>query len=415
MQLDKSEPACTSKYGLWLKLGLSLNSQEQPNCNIDNCCRIIEILSEVKESIKFDEFHQRILVGTPEEFSDPDKMPREWSDADDLEKTLFIQRSLGVRNMKVDTVSKATRIHANRNKCNDPKDWFLSLEWDKTPRINRFLSNYLGAEESEYTLAASKNWWIGMVARVFQPGSQVDNMIVLEGSQGKGKTSAMRAVGGRWHAEAHEAVTKKDFFITLQGKLLIEISELDAFNRAEVTEIKRVISSPIDRLRLPYDRHAQDFYRQCIFVGTTNEDEYLKDCTGGRRFWPIKTGNIDIKSIIRDREQLFAEACYRYKAGEIWHIMPDDITEKIQEDRRQSDAWEGVIKAYLKGKSEALIRDIGKECLGIEIGKLDKASQMRIARCLRVLGWEKKLCWKDGRSEKIWIQNTQDTQDTQDT
>ena len=127
-----------------------------------------------------------------------------------------------------------------------------------------------------------------MKAREFSTGCQVDNMVVLEGVQGIGKSRALRALGGKWYSSASESVMYKDFYLILTGSLIMEIAELDSFKKAEVTRIKQVISSPHDYYRVPYGRDAQVYPRMCVFVGTTNEREYLKDTTGARRFWPIK-------------------------------------------------------------------------------------------------------------------------------
>ena len=231
-------------------------------------------------------------------------------------------------------------------------------------------------------------------------------MVVLEGAQGIGKTNALRAIGGEWYTEAHEAVTSKDFFMTMQGKLLIEIAELDSFSRAEVTRIKQVITCKTDRFRAPYGRSAKDNPRQCVFVGTTNESHYLRDHTGGRRFWPMKCGKIDLELIKQNREQFFAEAVTRFKAGEPWYEMPIETHEE-QEQRRQVDEWEEPIADHLSNPTiaETTVFEIATECLKFDVPKIDRSVQIRIAAALRKLGWElpnNGPTWRDGKMRRIY-------------
>ena len=187
-----------------------------------------------------------------------------------------------------------------------------------------------------------KNFWISIVARVYCPGCQVDNMIVLEGPQGLKKSSALRVIGGNWFCEQHEAVNGRAFFEVLQGKLLVEISELDAFSRADVTRVKQVVTCVSDRYREPYGHHAKDHPRQCVFVGSTNKDDWNRDETGARRFWPIRCTEIDIDAIASNREQFFAEAVHRFKSKETWWEMPSIETEGEQESRYVEPAWSNL-------------------------------------------------------------------------
>src|SRR5262249_11330228 len=135
---------------------------------------------------------------------------------------------------------------------------------------------------------ASHNFWLSLVARAYKPGCKVDNMIVLEGGQGIGKSTALDIIGGDWYTEQHESASNpKAFAEILQGKLLVEISEMDAFNGSQINRVKQTITCQSDRYRPAYGRYAKDHLRRCIFVGTTNRDDWNKDETGARRFWPI--------------------------------------------------------------------------------------------------------------------------------
>ena len=377
-------------------LELAIGKKGDPVSNADNVLRILERIPAFKNLVWFDVFHNRYFVRYKAQ------AVREWSDIDDDTLTTFLQRKIPLPHIRKDHVSTAIRIFAYRNARNEPKDWLETLEWDGIERTPHFFSDCLGADDTEYTRSASNNFWICMAARIYKPGCQVDTMVVLEGPQGIRKTTALTAIGGKWHTECKEQVSSKDFFQALDGKLIIEIAELDSFSRAEITRIKQVISCRTDRYRAPYGRRAEDHPRMCVFVGTTNEENYLRDNTGGRRFWPIKCESINIDLIESNREQLFAEAVARYKRGETWYEMPVEDTLAAQEARRQEDAWEAAVLHWSENREAITILQVATECLHVEVAKLDKGTQMRIAAVLRSLGWSKKDGWLEGRKQKYW-------------
>lgn len=400
-ELNDSKPKGRTLYAEWERLGVATAQNGSPICNQDNALRVIEKREEFKDLLWYDDFHKRYL--TKFNFNTfQHETVREWSDIDELNLTAFMQRQLGLRRMSDEMVHKAAVVYAHHHERNEPRDWMESIKWDGTPRIEDFFTTHLGVVGSRYVGAASKNFWIGMIARIYWPGCQLDNMIVLEGPQGAGKTRALRAIGGPWYTEVKENVTHRDFFMVLHGKLLVEIAELDAFRKAEITRIKQVVTCATDRFRSPYDRAAKDHARMSVFVGSTNESNYLSDNTGARRFWPMRCGTIKVDKIAEDREQLFAEAVERYKKREPWHEMPIDETAKEQEDRRHVDEWENIVAEYLANQEQTTTRDIAGY-LKIETAKLDMITQKRIAGVLRVLGWEKKTARSTGGATiKVW-------------
>lgn len=353
-----------------------------PHCNLHNIATILEKDPTLQSLVKYDEFLQRVVT--------KNSPVREWKDEDDLAIVRYIQSDLAMSGVGRDVTAQAIYYIACKNKINCVRDWADSLQWDNTPRVDAFFSDAFGADESEYTRSASRNFWLSMVARVYKPGCKVDNMVVLEGAQGVGKSTAMQIIGGDWFAEQHESATNpKAFAEILQGKLLIEISEMDAFSRVEVNRVKQTVSCPSDRFRDSYGRHAADHPRTCIFVGTTNRDDWNRDETGARRFWPIVCRSIDLDLVQECREQLFAEAVSRHKSGEPHWLMPQEPTRHEQESRYQADPWLDAIAQAIKGEPWTTTAAISQK-LDIPLERRNRATEMRIGSSLLFLRWGKK-------------------------
>lgn len=367
---------------IWVEWGMQLTPKGQPLSNLHNAVAVLENDEQYKNRVWYDEFLQRIVT------LNGSAKPREWHDADDIHTALHMQSNLGITKIGRDLVNQAVISTAHSHPRNCVRDWLDSLTHDGTSRMDQFFCDHMAVEPSDYVFAAARNFWLSMVARAYQPGCKVDNMIVLEGSQGVGKSTALQIIGGEWFAEQHESATNpKGFAEILQGKWIIEISEMDSFNRAEVNRVKQTVSCPSDRFRASYGRYAVDHPRTCIFVGTTNRDDWNRDETGARRFWPIACrGAIELEGIRASREQLFAEAVTRYKAGGTHWEMPLDETRAQQEDRFQADPWLSNIAAIVKGETSTTSAFVAEK-LGVPLERRDRATEMRIGSCLRFLRW----------------------------
>ena len=384
----------TSLFSLWENLGIACTGQGNPIANLSNVVRILEGETFFKENIWFDEFH--LLARA--------KLKGKTIDLDEnylLNLRLSIQRNYGITRINAADVRDAVALISKRNIKNEPKDYMNSIEWDNVPRIQTFFCDCVGAPDNEYTRSASRNFWISMVARVFNPGCIMRTMVVFKGRQWTGKSTVFAAIGGQWYAEVLENIHTNNFLQSLNGNIIMEFADLSGFVRADINRIKQIISCRKDRYRAPYDRAPATHLRQCVFTATTNEHDFLRDDTGNTRFWPIETGGISISKIIDNRDQLFAEAVHLYKGGADWYIMPDETTAE-QEKYRSSDEWEEAIAEYVKPQQQTTIRELATECLKIDIGKLDKSLQMRIGRVLILLGWRKDIVWQDGKAARIW-------------
>jgi predicted P-loop ATPase len=242
-----------------------------------------------------------------------------------------------------------------------------------------------------------------MVARVDKPGCYADNMIVLEGKQGRGKSTSLEAIGGKYFTNSNGLVGTKDFVQQMQGRMVVEIGELDSFNRAENNKIKNFLSIKTDHVRMPYEAKNRPHPRTCIFVGTTNDNEYLTDPSGARRFWPIKTNKISLLSIKRDRDQLFAEAFHKYDQGENWWETPDSAEDE-QNIRQESDLWQEIIYNWLRkyNKTETNSVEILKDAINMDIDKMHNGHKTKVAKCMRAIGWHQAIVRKGRRTLRVY-------------
>ncbi len=308
----------------------------------------------------------------------------------------FLQNKLqhaGFRRMGWDTVHRAVQVISESTRFHPVRDYLNGLDWDGTGRLDSFFPAYLGSGHGAYECGIGRMFLISMVARVMAPGCKSDHLPVLEGPQGALKSTACAVLGGQWFSDhLPDIANGKDASQHLRGKWLIEVSEMHAMGRAEATQLKSFITRQVERFRPSYGRLEVIEPRQCTFIGTTNRDTYLRDETGGRRFWPVKVGHIDIDALARDRDQLFAEALVRYRNGEPWwpdkqfecdHVMPE------QAARYEADAWEDTIRDYVATRPQVKIGEIARDALGIETPRIGTADQRRIAAVLELLGWKR--------------------------
>jgi predicted P-loop ATPase len=305
----------------------------------------------------------------------------------------------GLKNMGLETVREAVVYRANRRKFHPVRDYFDSLEWDGQPRLNVWLITMMGCEMSPYISAIGKMFLISMVARIYKPGCQADYMLVFEGPQGELKSSACRALAEPWFDDNLPDVTSKEASQYLRGKLLIEVSEMHAFSKVESTHLKAFLSRREERYRPPYGRLEIFEPRQCVFAGTSNRDAYLRDDTGGRRFWPLRCGTINLDRIYEDRDQLFAEAVCAFRKGENWWPNRQFEREHIAKEqlaRYEEDPWDEKILELLQDFRRGQLT-IGNrfpkvtavmlsDMLKIPMHLLDRSKQLRFASCFKRLG-----------------------------
>jgi predicted P-loop ATPase len=308
--------------------------------------------------------------------------------------------------MGQEAVYKAVDIRAHECAFHPVRDYLNGLCWDGQARLGTWLSVYLGAVENEYTGAIGPMFLIAAVARIFLPGCQADYMLILEDpQQGEFKSSACRILGGEWFSDQLPDVSSggKDVSQHLRGKWIIEVNEMHAMSRAEITLLKAFITRTTERYRPPYGRKEVIEPRQCLFIGTTNKEIYLRDETGNRRYWPVKTGKIDLHGLKQDRDQLFAEAVQLFREGAQWWPDRDFEAQYIkqeQDDRFEEDPWEDPVREYLDllVTPKTLISYVAKRALGfMSDSRISPGDARRIAAILDRVGWRRGPRQTDGR------------------
>ena len=336
----------------------------------------------------------------------------EWEDRDDHKLAIWLSDRYEINAKPTDVVAAVGVAAELSNSFHPVRQYLRGLSWDGVARLDSWLPNYMGAAFSDYHSAVGKNWMIGAVARVAKPGCKMDNVLILEGGQGRGKSTALNILGQQWFTDTPFEIGSKDSYVALRGKWIIELAELDSFNRAESTKLKHFFAASVDTYREHYGRRTADVPRQCVFAGTTNADEYLRDDSGNRRYWPVKTGEIDQDRLREDRHQLWAEAVHRYRQGEEWWFQSNDEDIEYEQGKRYlMDAWETRIAVFIDmkkkqrmpGSSVPFHMPIGtilEDCLEIPAGKWTRPDQMRVASALKRLGFIRKQVLVEGK--RIW-------------
>jgi len=337
--------------------------------------------------------------------STDESLPRPLADTDATRIQSCLQ-SRGLPRISVATIRQAIEERAERCKFHPVRDWLDSLMWDGTQRAHELATRYFGATASDhlevaYLDAISEMFMVAMVARIYRPGCKADYCVVLEGEQGSYKSTACRILAGDAHFSDSlpDLRQSKEASSHLRGKWLIEIAELHAIKGASSEMLKAFLSRTEEQFRPAYGHAEVTEARQCLFIGTTNKTAYLHDETGGRRFWPIKTGFIDLAALARDRDQLFAEAVAMFNDGMQWwpdaafeaeHIKP------VQAARFDADPWQEAIAQFLAGKRIATVKEIAIGALEIPPDRIDKATSNRVAAALQQLGWRRSDKLRDG-------------------
>lgn len=376
----------------------------------DNLIRLLKHLPQWRGVLAVDEFAKRIVCrrASPLGHAPGD----EWTADDDAQLSLWFTQqprfmfkagrhdvALQVGQYipgSLDVIAEAVRAAASEQRIHPVREYLDALAWDDSPRVDTWTWNYLGAAETRYHARAGRYFLINLVRRIFEPGCVMRSVPVLEGVQNLGKSRALAALSAPWFSDTMFRVGDKDSYLAVQGVWLYEISELDAFSKAEATAVKAFISSTEDNFRAPYERRNATHRRQVVFAATTNAAEYLSDWSGNSRFVPIACGRIELEDLARDRDQLLAEALALYRAGAHGYPAPDETAEfEAEVERRLAPhPWIEKIEKYVAenvGQSGVSIVELLGAGLGIDMARVSPngLEARKVGSIMQMLGWVK--------------------------
>ncbi|ERI92287.1 Virulence-associated protein E [Clostridiales bacterium oral taxon 876 str. F0540] len=379
----------------------------------------------LKDKIAFDEFASRaVVMGAVPWDTNPEQ--RQWGDLDDKGIRWYVENTYDI--VSPSKVDDALGLCANNHSFNRLKDYLTKLQWDGIKRLDTLLIDYLGAADTAYTRAVMRKSLAAAVARAMTPGCKYDYMPILAGPQGIGKSTFLRILGQSWYSDSLQTFEGKEASEMLQGIWINEIGELSGFNRSETNAIKQFLSKNEDIYREPFGKRTKAYPRRCVFFGTTNDSEFLKDRTGNRRFWPVDVGlNPPVKSVWNNLavevDQIWAEAYLYWQLGEKLFLTDEaELQARLeQESHAESNAKEGIIREfanrpipknwdkrtlnerrlywaadYENDNSETVERDricaaeIWCECLGGDLKYMRRADSIEINSILEKLpGWKR--------------------------
>ena len=366
----------------------------------------------LRELVRYNEFSQQI---------DKVRVPPwggkvgQWKEVlDDIRLAEYVASRHGLIVGNPVTIEQAVLMSAHDNAYNPVREDFESHVWDGIRRLPHWMSDCLGAAETQYVQLVSEFFLLSMVARVFEPGCQMDYMLVLQGAQGLGKSSVLQVLGGEFYGGGQFRIGDKDALQALQGRLIFNFNELDSLSRSESTAIKGFITERTDRFRPPYAKGFQAFQRNCVLTGDTNQGEFLRDATGDRRFWVVHCADIEVSRMMEQRSQLLAEAVHLYKAGARRYPTKDEETRLFfpeQDKWKFVDVWHDALSKYVHSKQLVegfdgclegnrqlencertffSTHELLTKALNLDIGKVDRAGTMQksVGNAMKMLGFE---------------------------
>ncbi|XOY55995.1 MAG: VapE domain-containing protein [Rhodobacterales bacterium] len=378
----------------------------RPLGNLANIAALFQQSREWDGCFAYDELNDEITLIAPCPGSRAPKAsfkPRPLKDTDFAAAQVWLQRN-GFPLIAKQVVFDAIMLAAEDCVISPVRHYLEELEqkisWSPDThelRLHRLFEIYFGskadpsvpAAHPTYLKEVGRRFMVAAVARAMRPGCKVDTMLVLEGIQGGKKSSGIEILCGNQHfSDSLPNVGTKDASDHIRGKWFIEIGELAAMGKAEVEATKAFISRREERYRRPYDRAETRYKRRCVFVGTTNQDTYLRDETGNRRFWPVRVGMVDLDALERDRDLLWAEAVYWFRQGKPWHLTGEalHISEAAQESRVSEDIWQADIAKHLEGTEEASLQEVAR-AVGLDRARISRTEQNRLSACLKALGF----------------------------
>lgn len=336
----------------WMKL-LELDKKGEIKPTTDNIVIILQHDPNLSEGVGGNDlFLQKPVKKDKLPWWDYDQSKPSWDDSDDAGLRYYLEKCYRI--VAKGKVDDAVSFIHEQNSFHPVRDYLSKLTWDGQERLDTLFTDYLGAEDSPYVRAVARKIFTAAVARVYDPGCKMDYMPVLVGRQGIGKSHLLSIMGGDWFSDSITSIQGKEGYEALQGSWIVEWAELSAAKKSDIESMKQFISKRDDRYRKAYARRVTDNPRQCVFIGTTNDDEFLRDYTGNRRFWPVSTngdqaGKDIFKDLPAERDQIWAEAVVRFKEHEKLYLPSELQTAaaEMQEEHTFRSVREDMVRDYL--------------------------------------------------------------------
>ena len=400
---------------------LKITEKGAPAQTIENVVTILQHDPALADCVALNEMDHNIVARRSLPWREV-KGTSQWTDADDAALRYYLERTYGIASK--DKIFDAVNVVAGRNAFHPVREYLDSCTWDGVPRVETLLVDYLGAEDNAYTRAVTRKALVAAVARIYRPGCKFDYMLTLRGRQGLGKSAIIAKLGGQWFSDTFSTMQGKEAYEQVMGVWIMEVGELAGMRKAEAETIKLYISKQTDRFRPAYGRRLQEFPRQCIFIGTTNETQFLRDSTGNRRFWVVDTPNDPPRDMWAELTPekvrlIWGEAVEHYRNGEELYLPREleAVAREVQEayeeenpkagivseylDRLLPDGWDGLDlftrRQWLETEAQGTTRrttvctlEIWAEALGGNPDKLDRYTAKEIRDILASLGWRHK-------------------------
>jgi len=385
---DKGKPFVATLQKIWGAVKSVFILDDKGKVIKDSTENVRRALAKLEVTLAFDAFSQKPLIsygGFRGVMQDP-LINRLWFK---IEEEFHFRPSIEFFNAVVQDTAWRNQVHPVR-------DYLASLEWDGRARLNRWLIDYGGAADNDYTQAVGSLVLIAAVRRVMRPGCKFDELLVLESEQGQLKSTALRTLcpNDDWFTDDLPLnIDAKEVIEGTRGKWIIEASELSGFRASQMEHLKAMLSRQVDGpVRMAYARIAVEQPRQFIIIGTTNSHQYLKDATGNRRFWPVRILKFDVNALRRDRDQLWAEAFIREAKNESIRLDPKlyNLATTQQERRRIEDPWETILeRKFPPGEKHRLTPDRIWDALGIPVERRDDRANARVITVLQRMGFRR--------------------------
>ena len=389
-----------------LEVNIDKHGNETPKASGHNISVILEFSPETRGTLTYDEMREEVVI-VPNKHIRTRHIDDYYVEVSNLLERVYCQK------VGPQKIVPYVRMIARFYSYNPVKDRLSRVQWDGVKRLDRWLHTYLGCPADNWHALIGAKWAISAVARVFEPGCQVDTCLILEGKQGVGKTSALRILGGDYTATVQISVTDKDSKMAARGNWINEMAELAHWRGASKDSMKAFLTTTTDIYRVPFGISPERYPRRCVYVGTTNDEKYLEDETGNRRYWPARCGEVDREALQKDADQLWAEAVVRYKAGERWWLEGEenDMAADEAEERMQILPHEEYAARIIKWWAQQQTQnrptvwrtdEIAERVLMVTPERINHQIRMDIGKAMKSIdGFEKRRVQEHGT--RYWV------------